>query len=155
MDQNRKDRIRLHNVPALKTFRKELRNQLTPAEAKLWSYLKAKQLEGRKFRRQHSVGSFILDFYCPDEYLAVELDGQSHVFLSARDYDRKKDEFLMRIGIRVLRFENELVFKNPEYVMNQIKQNFGWRGAPSPEPLASCGDNHPGLRPPLLEKEGS
>ena len=54
----------LNNLPDLKTFRKELRNQLTPAEAKLWGYLKTKQLDGRKFRRQHSVGPFILDFYC-------------------------------------------------------------------------------------------
>ena len=57
------ERKKLNNLPELKTFRKELRNQLTPAEAKLWNSLKGSQLDGRKFRRQHSVGPFILDFY--------------------------------------------------------------------------------------------
>jgi len=51
---------------------------MTPAEAKLWTYLKGKQLEGRKFRRQHSVSQYILDFYCPASKLAIELDGQAH-----------------------------------------------------------------------------
>ena len=58
-----------------KTKRKKLRNNLTPAEAALWNLLKNSQLEGRKFRRQHSVGFYILDFYCPSERMAIELDG--------------------------------------------------------------------------------
>jgi len=69
------DQERLNNLPALKYFRRKLRSKMTPAEAKLWTYLKGKQLEGKKFRRQHSVSRYILDFYCPSSKLAIELDG--------------------------------------------------------------------------------
>ena len=86
------------------------------------------------------MGPFILDFYCPKEHLAVELDGQMHLSISAQDYDRERDIFLAYFGIMVLRFENRLVFDCPDYVMNQIKKYFGWRE-----------NNHPGLTatPPL------
>jgi very-short-patch-repair endonuclease len=65
----------VNNRPELKQIRRELRHNLTPAEATLWRCLQNKQLAGRKFRRQHSVGSYVLDFYCPSEMLAIELDG--------------------------------------------------------------------------------
>src|SRR5215213_6964711 len=64
---------RPHSRPYLQTFRTRLRKNLTPAEATLWKYLQRSQLDGRKFRRQHSVDDYILDFYCPGERLAVEL----------------------------------------------------------------------------------
>jgi very-short-patch-repair endonuclease len=79
------------------------------------------------------VGPFILDFYCPREYLAVELDGQVHASVSAQEYDRERDVFLAHFGIMVLRFENKAIFECPDYVMNQIMKHLGWRG------------NHPGL----------
>jgi very-short-patch-repair endonuclease len=69
---------KIHNVKQLKERRKQLRNSLTSAEAKLWGLLKDSQLENRKFRRQHSVGPYILDFYCPSEKLCIELDGEIH-----------------------------------------------------------------------------
>ncbi len=159
--------VKLNNLPELKAFRKKLRNQLTPAEAKLWTHLKAKKLDGRKFRRQHSIGPFILDFYCPSEHLAVELDGQGHLF--TRDYDRQRDLFLEYFDILVLRFENKFVFECPKYVTDRIKEHFAWAkhknsspfkgGLPqSREEVKRQSDpkkNHPGLRPPLLQKEGS
>ncbi len=129
--------VKLNNLPELRTFRRELRNHLTPAEAKLWDYLKASKLDGHKFRRQHSVGPFILDFYCPGEHLAIELDGQVHLSISARDYDRERDVFLAHFGILVLRFENKFVFECPEYVMGHIKEHFGWRGEQPPRPAAT------------------
>ena len=122
--------VMLNNLPELKTFRRELRNQLTPAEAKMWDYLKGKKLDGHKFRRQHSVGPFILDFYCPDERLAIELDGQVHLF--AQDYDRERDLFLAHFGILVLRFENKFVFECPDYVIDCIREHFGWANKSSP-----------------------
>ena len=69
---------KIHNKIELKGKRKFLRNNSASAEAMLWLLLKGKQLEGRKFRRQHSVGNYVLDFYCPSEKLAVELDGEPH-----------------------------------------------------------------------------
>lgn len=116
----------INNLPKLKLFRKELRNNLTSAEAKFWKAVRNKNLEGRKFRRQHSVGAYILDFYCPAEKLAIELDGEVHFNDAAREYDYERKLYLRNCGIRVLRFENELVFKDLEWVLGVIKNNFGW-----------------------------
>ena len=124
----------INNLPYLKTFRKELRNNLTPAEAKLWTLLKGKQLEGRKFRRQFSVANYILDFYCPSENLAIELDGQGHFEALQAQYDTERDLFLEHCGIKVLRFENKWVWDNPEGLLEEVKNNFDWRSTPQ-----SCG----------------
>ncbi|MGJ8641429.1 MAG: endonuclease domain-containing protein [Opitutaceae bacterium] len=113
---------RQNNLPALKHFRKKLRRHMTPAEAKLWIYLKGKQLEGRKFRRQHSVRQYILDFYCPTAKLAIELDGQSHDSAMAAEYDHERTLVLQATGIRVIRFENRTVFEHPEWVLEQIRK---------------------------------
>ncbi len=121
----------INNLPHLKTFRKNLRNNLTPAEAKLWSLLKTKQLEGRKFRRQFSVANYILDFYCPSEKLAIELDGEPHFEAAQADYDYERDLFLKHCGIKVLRFENRWVWDNPEGLLEEVKSNFGWDTDPS------------------------
>lgn len=120
-------RVRVNNLPYLKTFRKELRNSLTPAEATLWTILEGKQLDGRKFRRQHSVGNYILDFYCPSERLAIELDGEVHNTIMQQEYDRERDLFLNSYDIKVLRFENKWVFLQPEMVLQAIKNEFGWK----------------------------
>jgi len=94
----------LHNRKYLKAQRQDLRNNLTPAEAELWKYLKGAQLAGRKFRRQHSIGNYILDFYCPAERLVVELDGQVHQHLITAQADAERDEKLQALGIQVIRF---------------------------------------------------
>jgi very-short-patch-repair endonuclease len=116
----------IHNLPDLRTFRTELRSKLTPAEGKLWTYIKNSKL-GRKFRRQHSVGRYILDFYCPSEMLAIELDGMVHFSATAMEYDRERKIFLEYFGIKVLRFENKMVFEDPEWVLDRIRFEFGWK----------------------------
>ncbi|MBI3936360.1 MAG: DUF559 domain-containing protein [Betaproteobacteria bacterium] len=117
--------MRLHNLARLKTRRRTLRSKLTPAEARLWTYLQHSQLEGRKFRRQHSVGAYyVLDFYCPQERLAIELDGAAHDHERAQSADRRKDAFLAFAGIRVLRFQNEDVMHNLEGVLAEIRRHF-------------------------------
>jgi very-short-patch-repair endonuclease/restriction endonuclease S subunit len=116
----------ISNLPTLKTFRRELRNRLTPAEATLWTLLSNRKLQGRKFRRQHSVGNYILDFFCPEEKLAVELDGKVHNNAMAEEYDTERDLFLLHTGIKVLRFENRMVFDHAESVLKVIEENFGW-----------------------------
>ena len=113
-----------HNQKHLKKYRKELRNNLTSAEARLWSMLKNKQLEGRKFRRQHSIDNYIVDFYCPEEKLAVELDGQVHDNPVTEKYDNIRDSVLKNYGLKVLRFENKLVFEKPEIIINSILDHF-------------------------------
>ncbi len=117
----------LHNKPNVKDRRVELRHHLTPAEARLWNSIKNSKLEGRKFRRQHSVGPYILDFYCVEEWLAVELDGQVHRYDHAMDHDDRRKAYLNRAGIKVIRFENRLVFEEIEFVLHTIKSFFGWK----------------------------
>lgn len=114
----------IHNRKELKPYRKELRNNLTPAEVTLWLELKGKQLEGRKFRRQHSVGSYILDFYCPSERLCIELDGAQHFTEEGMAYDQERTEYLNSLNIRVIRFKNLDVFERMEMVLSEIKKNF-------------------------------
>ena len=115
---------KIHNRKYLKDRRKELRNNLTSAEAALWSLLKGKQLKGRKFRRQHSIGNYIVDFYCPAEKLAIELDGDGHFTSGGWEDDQEREEFLENQGIRVIRFENDEVFLATESVLEEIEKNF-------------------------------
>lgn len=112
------------NKKSLKPLRQELRNKLTSAEAELWILLKSKQIEGRKFRRQHSIENYIVDFYCPSERLIIELDGDPHGDYSQINKDEIRDKFLEENGFKILRFENRFVFQDPEYVIELIKSNF-------------------------------
>ena len=113
----------IHNLPSSNDRRKTLRQSLTPAEALLWLNLKRSQLDGKKFRRQHSVGPYIVDFYCPESRLAVELDGDSHMTESGAEWDARRTEFLNRFNVRVIRFENREVFENIEGVLDEIRRN--------------------------------
>ena len=122
----KRSRTDIHNLPELRTFRRELRSGLTVAEMGFWNMVKGSRLDGRKFRRQHSVGPYILDFYCPVERLAVELDGQVHFGDAAREYDHERKLFLKHFGILVLRFENRLIFEDPDWVLANICHRFGW-----------------------------
>lgn len=120
------DQIEINNLPNLKTFRRHLRENLTPAEVRFWKIVQNKNLDGRKFRRQHSVGNYILDFYCPAEKLAIESDGQIHFNDNAREHDYERRLFLKHFVIKVLRFENKRVFEDLEWMLDVIKSNFGW-----------------------------
>jgi len=117
---------RPHNKTILKPRRKQLRRNLTPAEAFLWSAIKNSQLAGRKSRRQHSVENYVLDFFCVTERLAVELDGEVHRNDVAEEYDLGRTLYLKSQGIKVIRFENFLVFQEFEYVLHRIQTNFEW-----------------------------
>ena len=116
--------MKLHNRKALKQRRKDLRNNGTPAEARLWTALKKRQLGGRKFRRQHSIGPYIVDFYCPREKIAIELDGAYHDDLLRQTYDAERQAYLEAQGITVLRFENKMIYDNPEEVLAYISKHF-------------------------------
>ena len=113
----------MHNVKELKKNRSELRSNLTPAEALLWKSLQHSQLSGKKFRRQHSIDKYIVDFYCPECRLAIELDGDSHFTESGAEYDEARTEFLTRKGIRVLRFENREIFDNLDLAVAEIQKH--------------------------------
>jgi very-short-patch-repair endonuclease len=114
----------INNLIYLKPYRKKLRNNLTPAEASLWKLLQGKKLEGKKFRRQHSVGNYILDFYCPSQKLAIELDGSHHFSEEYISKDAIRTHYLNSQGIKVIRFENKLVFDKTDWVIDEIKKWF-------------------------------
>jgi len=107
-----------------KQFRKSLRKNMTDAERILWNVIRNRKLEGRKFRRQHSIDQFTVDFFCFQENLIVEIDGESHNNVGSEQYDYNRDEKLTKMGYKVLRFKNEEVFYHLEEVLNEIKSNF-------------------------------
>ena len=94
-----------------------LRKNMTPAESKLWAYLRRNQL-GFRFRRQHAIGNFIADFCCIKKKLIIELDGSQH--LDMREYDRDRTEYLQSRGYRVIRFWNNDVMNDIEGVILAI-----------------------------------
>ena len=116
--------------PEIKEITRKLRSNSTPAEIKLWKYLRRRQQGGRRFLRQHaiiydSIGNehffYVPDFYCSKEKLAIELDGKIHDF--TKEKDSKRDEILNNLGITVLRIKNEDL-KDIEEVLVNIKQEF-------------------------------
>ena len=113
-----------HNPAHTRDLRKSLRTNLTPAEAFLWTHLQKQQLAGRKFRRQHGVGSYVVDFYCAAEQLVIELDGAVHQNATAVEKDAKRTAFLESKGLKVLRFENKMVFDFLPSVLKEIEDNF-------------------------------
>ncbi|MBJ7879438.1 endonuclease domain-containing protein [Gelidibacter salicanalis] len=114
----------IHNRKYLLERRKELRNNATSAEATLWKHLQGNKLKGRKFRRQHSIENYIVDFYCASEKLIIELDGAVHLDFAIQNYDYERQQKLESLGFKVLRFENKDVFENLEGLLNEIKLNF-------------------------------
>jgi very-short-patch-repair endonuclease len=116
---------RLNNSHRLLDWRRTLRANLTPAEAALWRMLRRSSLNGRKFRRQQSIGPYIVDFYCPSEKLVVELEGAAHDGERAANRDEVRERFLRSLGLTVVRLENRHVLENPEGVLAYISQHFG------------------------------
>ncbi len=85
---------------------------------------KSSQLKSRKFRRQHSIDNFIVDFYCPSEKLIIELDGKGHFESIQNQKDLERESRLTKLGLKVLRFENQFVFDHLPNVLHTIKCEF-------------------------------
>ena len=102
----------------IRTWARELRSRMTDAEALLWMLLRNRRVAGAKFRRQSPVGRYILDYYCVEKKLAIELDGGQHG--ETADYDEHRDSWLSLQGIRVLRFWNNQMLAETEAVMEVI-----------------------------------
>ena len=113
-----------YNNKGLKLLRRNLRTGGTPAEGRLWTLLKNKQVGGLRFRRQFSVDRYILDFYCPEVRLCIELDGQPHRDVAAADRDYQRTLVLQeQYDITVLRYENCVVFQNSARILYDIEQH--------------------------------
>ena len=111
--------------PKLFTYASQNRNQSTPAEELLWDQLKNKQLGGFKFRRQHPIEKFILDFYCFSKKCSIELDGEYHLTPEQMAYDFERTALLTRMGITELRFTNSEVTTNLPKVLEEILRSLG------------------------------
>jgi very-short-patch-repair endonuclease len=112
-------RIRGTN-PSIIAAARQLRQHLTPAEKILWEALRKRQLNGLKFRCQHPVESFIVDFYCPQHRLIIEVDGDVHD--QQVEYDAARTESLNHLGYRMMRFRNREVISNLGQVLQQIAE---------------------------------
>ncbi len=129
-----------------------LRREMTLPEVVLWQALRGRRLKGLRFRRQHPVGQYILDFYCPSARLAVEVDGMAHDFVEQAVHDARRDAWLSERGVRVLRFQARDVLGEDglEGVLMAIA---GAASAPStafggPPPPQSGGGSHGPHFPP-------
>ena len=106
---------------------KDLRSLMTPAEKMLWKRLRGKKMNGYKFYRQVPIDRFVVDFYCPEKKLIVELDGEIHDREDVKEHDKNREEVFLGKGLRTIRFRNEEVFKNMNGVCEQIVKNCEFR----------------------------
>ena len=111
----------IHNERNQKILRQTLRNNVTSVEAIIWRTLKGKQVDGQKFRRQFRVGSYVINFYYPEIRLGIELGGEVHKTSYTNEYDEMRTKFLNDNRIRVMRFDNEVVYNNVEGIIEEIK----------------------------------
>jgi len=112
---------KLFNQAEQGAVRQKLRNAMPEAEVILWSKLKGKNISGFKFRRQHGVGKYVLDFFCPKARLAVEVDGDTHFRGKGPQKDRERERFIQLKGIKIVRFTNHDVYDNLAGVMRTIQ----------------------------------
>jgi very-short-patch-repair endonuclease len=113
-------KTRIRTSEQIQERARELRKAMTPAEVKLWLALRKRQVNGLKFRRQHPIGSFIVDFYCAEHRLVVEIDGKIHHHQHQADSDRSS--VLADLGYRVIRFSNEMVENDIGSVLSVISR---------------------------------
>jgi len=104
----------------LKKYSRRLRKEMTNAERLLWSKIRRKQLKGFQVYRQKPIGQFVVDFYCPNAKLVIELDGGQHYSEVIQAKDQSRDKYMDGIGLKVLRFSDKEVFENLSGVVEEI-----------------------------------
>lgn len=126
---------KLYPTPAQRQFARYWRVEQTDCESYVWQKLRARQLLGLKFRRQHPCPPFVLDFYCVALKLAIELDGSQHFTAEQLAYDRRRTYHLQSLGITMLRFDNQQVLEEMNGVLEEVHRVAGQMlEAPSPQP---------------------
>ncbi len=108
-----------------KQFSRELRKNMTDAERFLWSKIRMRQLNGAQFYRQRIINDYIVDFYSPRVKLVIEVDGGKHFSGEQLAHDRKRDDDLRKLGLKVLRFSDTDVLQNIDGVVESIIENLG------------------------------
>ena len=115
---------KIFNQSQYKIRRQALRHQMSEPEKYLWQVLRNQQM-GVKFRRQHGIGHYIVDFYCPELKLVIEVDGESHFSEEGRANDNIRDQFMLALGIITLRFKNKDVIQDIDAIQREIKHKIG------------------------------
>lgn len=113
---------RLYNLTSLKQRRRQLRQQQIPSESKLWMLLRNRQYRGLKWRRQHSIGWYILDFYCSELRLAIEIDGETHLAPGRDVRDAQRQRWIKQQGITVARFLSNDIINNFVGVIERLDE---------------------------------
>jgi very-short-patch-repair endonuclease len=108
------------NINSMREIRRELRQTETNTERLLWNALRNRQLAGKRFCRQQSIGTYVVDFYCAEANLVVELDGSVHDTPEAQRYDREREDVICDLGLTMLRFRNDDVEQRMAWVLEPI-----------------------------------
>lgn len=133
---------------------RELRQKQTNAEQIVWELLRDRQFLGLKFRRQHQIGEYIADFYCHEKMIVVEIDGAVHEKEEVQKKDKKRDSYFQSLGLKVVRFPNEIVLNNPEKFLNDLSALIENLPSPPGESTEIIG-HHPSTSGRRTEDEGA
>ena len=106
-------------------FKRKLRSEMTRAENKLWLWLRSKQFQNLKFRRQHGIGPYIVDFYCSERRLVIEVDGDVHAEEKQIAKDQERENYLKGLGLQIIRYRNNDILENLEGVMEDLFSKVG------------------------------
>jgi very-short-patch-repair endonuclease len=129
---------------ATRHFAKTLRRRLSLPEVLLWRNLKGRQLDGLHFRKQHPIGRYILDFYCAERALCVEVDGGFHWTEDRRQRDEQRDRQLLAFGARTLRIRAGLVLEDMDTALRMIAAAAAERARPKSSPVEGGGPRRGG-----------
>ena len=121
-------------------LKRRLRSDMTGPETRLWSRHRARQLQGLKFRRQHGIGPYIVNFYCPEQFLVIEVDGDSHADADQILKDQLRDRYFQSLGLRVVRYINDDILKNLDRALEDLADRLSSGSLPSP-PLRRRGED--------------
>jgi very-short-patch-repair endonuclease len=121
-------------VTKLLALRRRLRANQTSAEQLLWLKLRSKQIHGLKFRRQHEIGSYIVDFFCPERNLVIEIDGDVHATETHQINDLEREKHLKSLGLQVIRYTHDQVINNLDGVLEDLALRLS-PDSTSPKPL--------------------
>lgn len=125
-------------------LKRKLRSAMTGPEQQVWWKLRARQVQGLKFRRQHGIGPYIVDFFCPEQALVIEIDGDNHADAEQIQKDQQRDRYLESLGLHVVRYQNHDVVSNLDGVLNDLLK----RIAINSTSAAPHGKTRPPLAPP-------
>ena len=114
-------------------LKRRLRSNMTGPETRLWSRLRGSQLQGLKFRRQHGIGPYIVDFYCPEQFPVIEVDGDSHADADQIPKDQLRDRYFQSLGLHVIRYINDDIMKNLDGLLENLAERLS-SGSTSPRP---------------------